>query len=272
LISASPCRKVEQDSTVGDLGGAPLLKASDAQTTSLAVGGDGAWHSAAGPCQHLTRSAAKHTNAVDDDQEGVGDHPTVVRLDQGWSWLAMTGGQVYWLLGAGDDYPRLNSRHPRNRGVDWVELGHYLRGEESPLGPEPDIFVKADREFDALQVAGSGWILSDRARKVFESLVPGDVVFTPLLVNGERFWGMRVTRLLPDALDMERSNIAYHSSGSVNRIDIPVWRAWEIPDPVLFELPQRRHVVWASESVARAYRASGCTGITFGPRGRVVQA
>jgi hypothetical protein len=181
--------------------------------------------------------------------------------------------KIYWLIpGGADDYPRLHARHPRNREVDWVALGRYLRGEGSVSVSGRSLFVKASRPFDALHIAMSGWVVSDRARAVFDEVVPGHVSFVPVAVNGHSFWGMRVTRVLSDALDPELSDIAYLSDGSVDRIVEPVWRAAEIPDPSLFHVPQQRHSLWATDSVAKAYQASGCDGISFGARGEVVDS
>jgi hypothetical protein len=175
---------------------------------------------------------------------------------------------VYELLGAADEaYPRLNARHPRNRGIDWRQLGRYLRGDSETSIPEPGLFVSADREFDALHIPMSGWLLSERARDLVESLVAADVTLRPLGVNGARFWGMQVINTLTDALDTVRSDIAYDVSGSVKRIDKPVWRASQIRDPAVFRIPQRPYDVWATESVEQTYQTSACTGITFWRRG-----
>jgi hypothetical protein len=164
--------------------------------------------------------------------------------------------------------------HPRNRGVDWVALGRYLRGEAPAPTPEPNVFVKVtdDQPYDAFHIAMSGWLTSDRLRRVLEPLIAQDVVFVPLTVNGERFWGLRVTRVLPTAVDLNLSEVAYLPSGSIDRIVVPVWRASQIPDPSLFEIPQARYTAWTTGSVVEAYTASGCTGIRFWEWGRIVES
>jgi hypothetical protein len=179
--------------------------------------------------------------------------------------------QVYELIGASEDYPRLNPRHPRNRGVDWEELGRYLRGESPADADVHRLFVKVDRPFDAFHIPITGWIVSQRLSEVFEQVVADDVGFTPLVVNEQRYWGVRVDRLLADALDLERSDLHFDVSGSVRSIDVPVWRASELTDPSMFRIPHKRYTVWATEAVSTAYAASGCTGITFWPRGSVVE-
>lgn len=183
--------------------------------------------------------------------------------------------KVYQLRPDGDEArPRINAGHPRNRGIDFIALGRYLRGEARAPAPEPNVFVKiADGQlWDAFYMAMSPWLISDRLRRVVEPLIAQDVVFVPMHVNGERFWGLRVTRVLPTAVDLNLSEVRYLPSGSLDRIVVPVWRATQIPDPSLFAIPQQRNTAWTTDALIEAYTASGCTGISFWERGRVVES
>jgi hypothetical protein len=173
---------------------------------------------------------------------------------------------VYRLSPAMDEaYARLEYRHPRNRGIDWVELERYVRGETAAQMAGLNVFVKTDRPLDAVSLTASGPIVSQRAREVFESVAGDDIAFVPLLVNWEAYWGMRVTRVLPEALDVERSGL--WSNVMMNGA---VWRASAILYPALFRIPQKPTAVFATESVVQAYEAAGCTGISFSPVGEVV--
>jgi hypothetical protein len=130
---------------------------------------------------------------------------------------------VYQLWPVGDEsYPRIDYRHPRNRSVDWTVVDAYLRGVADAPTDEPRLFVKSTRRFDAQHISGSGWVVSERLRAVFEPLIADDVTFVPLMINADRFWGLRITRVLFDALDMQVSDLAFDPSGSVKRIDVPV--------------------------------------------------
>ena len=179
--------------------------------------------------------------------------------------MADTERAVFRLGPASDEaYPRLEYRHPRNRGIDWVELERYVRGESAAPLAALNVFIKTDRPLDAVSLTQSGPIVSERARAVFESVSGADVAFVPLLVNWERYWGMRVTRVLPEAVDAERSDLASNFMTGV------VWRASTIPDPTMFRIPQKPSAAFATESVVRAYDAAGCTGIHFWRLGQVV--
>jgi hypothetical protein len=167
-------------------------------------------------------------------------------------------------------YPRLLPSHPRNRDIDWVEVGNYAE-HGSPSGDPPfDVFVKPAGEIDAIWIAGrTGFLLSTRLRETLEPVVGGPVDFLPIAVNSQPFWIMRLRHII-DALDMDRSQIDYSVDGGVKLLNVPVWRGDRIPDPSLFQIPQRRNEVWATPAVADAYHRSGLGGLNFYPRGEVI--
>jgi hypothetical protein len=170
---------------------------------------------------------------------------------------------------ASDSYPRLLPSHPRNRGVDWVELGKYAE-EGQPEAHRFDIFVKAKGEFDTVWIAGrTGYLFSDRLRRVLEPLAGGPVEFLPVTVNGQPFWVMRLKHVI-DALDLARSQYDASVDGGIRLLNVPVWRGECLTDPALFSIPQLRHKVWATPTVVEAYKESGCNGLLFSPQGEVV--
>ena len=178
--------------------------------------------------------------------------------------------QIHAISGSSDpDYPRLLGVHPRNASVDWQALGRYEE-EGTPTAPEPfELFVKAERSFDVVRVAGMvGPLVSSRLRDVFQAVVGECVEFLPLSVNGTPFWLLRVVRVV-DALDMNRSEVVYGVHGQVKYVDVPVWVGARLEDPMMFRLPQLPRSVWATPAVVEAFAASGCDGLTFGPRGWV---
>jgi hypothetical protein len=73
-----------------------------------------------------------------------------------------------------------------------------------------------------------------------------------------------------DALDVDRSDIAWSVDGGIKRIDVPAWRGERLTDPLLFRIPQIRYTIWATPAVAHAYEQSGCNGLSFGPRGHIL--
>jgi hypothetical protein len=182
----------------------------------------------------------------------------------------MTALSVYQMhADSADSYPRLLPSHPRNRGIDWVELGKYAEAGR----PDPDrfdIFVKADREFDTVWIAGrTGYLFSGRLRHVLEPSVGGPVEFLPVKVNGQPFWIMRLGHVI-DALDLSRSEYDASVDGGIKLLNVPVWRGTCLTDPAIFTIPQLRYKVWTTPAVVRSYEESGCNGLLFSPQGEVV--
>jgi hypothetical protein len=178
--------------------------------------------------------------------------------------------QVHALYGPSDpDYPRLLSVHPRNASVDWQALSRYAE-QGAPTAPESfDLFVKPTKTFDAVLIPGIvGPLISARSRDVFQAVVGDCVEFLPLSVNGVPFWLLRVVRVV-DALDMTRSEVVYGVHGGVKYVDVPVWVGARLVDPMMFRVPQLPGDIWATPAVVEAFAASGCDGLTFGPRGWV---
>jgi hypothetical protein len=181
----------------------------------------------------------------------------------------MTNVPHVCLMGPGGDatYPQLLAGHPRNRRIDWAQLDRYAHHGSPGDGDPVDIFVKTDRDIDAVWVSGLvGPLVSTRLRSVLEPVAGGPVDFLPVAVNGEPFWILRVQHVL-DALDLDQSQLR-HYPGSFS-VEFPVWRGDQIPDPALFTTPDNRYAIWATPTVADAYQQSGCDGLNFSIRGEV---
>lgn len=168
-----------------------------------------------------------------------------------------------------EKYPRALADHPRNRGIDWSAVGKYARGEREALPESWDVFVKADREFDVMWLAGAAPAVSDRLRAVLEPLAGGATEFRPITVNKRTFWFLRVL-LVIDAIDMEHSQSRYFEArGTLGTVEIPAWVGNRIPDPCIFLTPQSRVAIWTTPAVVTAYQRSGCNGLSLYPRGAV---
>lgn len=167
-------------------------------------------------------------------------------------------------------YPRYVAGHPRNRATGKL-VSQVLCGEVEEDVSDADLFVKSDRPIGALMLSGQRFLLCDPIRAAFEPLVAGQVTFVPLRVNGERFWGLRVFNVI-DALDRELSKIRYfrRDPDEIDAIEVPVWRGEVIPDPSIFRIPEHGTYTWVTPAVVEAYERSGCDGLSFGVRGRVV--
>jgi hypothetical protein len=169
-----------------------------------------------------------------------------------------------------ESYPRFQQAHPRNRDTDWAMVGRYAeQAEPSAAAAQVNIFIKTDREIDNVVVPGTGFVVSKKLRAALEPVAGGPVVFLPIHVNGEPFWILRVNNVV-DALDAERSEIRYSVQGVLRAIEKPVWHGEVLHDPMIFEVPQRRHMIWATTAVVRAYQRSGCNGLSFSARGEVM--
>ena len=181
----------------------------------------------------------------------------------------MSVSAVYSVTGTSDEsYPRLDYSHRRNRSIDWLEFRDYaIRGR--PDETSFNLFVKARTQFDSVWIIGVGLVMSARLRQTLEPLVGGPVTFLPVRVNDEPFSLMRVEHVI-DALDEGRSEYDRTSSGEVFALGKPAWLGDRIPDPSIFTIPQFASRVWATPTVADAYRLSGCNGLIFGRRGTVV--
>ncbi len=178
---------------------------------------------------------------------------------------------IYQVIGPADeDFPRVVPAHPRNRHLDWREVWDFVQRGTSPTQIAIDIFIKTDRNVDAVWLGGAAcFAVSDRARAVLEPMAGGPMQFLGVTVNGLPFWVPHVANLI-DALDLERSQLRRAiSTGSIAAIEIPVWRADRIVDPSVFRLSTFPSAVWATFSVAEAFRGAGFNGISFWQRGLV---
>jgi hypothetical protein len=152
--------------------------------------------------------------------------------------------------------------------VNWLALDDYAeRGVGS--ADDFDVFVKANREFDTAWINGR-YALSARLRQVIEAVAGGPVEFRPIRVNGRPFWIM-VVRNVVNALDVGLSDYEPSVDGGIKLLNAPVWRADRIADPSLFTVPALPKTIWATSGVVRAYEQSGCDGLVFNPRGRVIE-
>ncbi|HVK26671.1 MAG TPA: DUF1629 domain-containing protein [Actinokineospora sp.] len=167
-----------------------------------------------------------------------------------------------------DGYPQVFLSHPRNRGVDGLALDAYVEG--GPGGADDfNVVVKADRSFDTAWFLGR-YSVSDRLRQVLERVAGGPVEFRPIRVNDRPFWIM-VVRHVVDALDLALSEYEPSVDGGVKLLNEPAWRADRLVDPSLFTIPELPKTIWATSGVVEAYERSGCDGLLFGPRGRVLE-
>jgi hypothetical protein len=169
-----------------------------------------------------------------------------------------------------EDYPRPLFIHPRNRGkIDWRLVTRYAETGSPVETSTTDIFIKTHRQVDAFWISGiQGPAISARLKDLLTSVVPGDVEFLPIKVNGGQHWFLRVLTVL-NALDPERSKIRYFSGGEIDAIERPEWSAASIPDPSLFRIPQDR-ALWATSTVADAYSDTDLYGLHFWARGNSV--
>jgi hypothetical protein len=167
-----------------------------------------------------------------------------------------------------EGYPHLFLPHPRNRGVDWLALDAYAEGG-SGSADDFNVFVKANHEFDTAWINGR-FAFSDRLRQVMEGVAGGPVEFRPIWVNDRPFWIM-VVRHVVEALDLALSEYEPSVDGGVKLLNDPGWRADRLVDPSLFTVPALPKTIWATSGVVRAYEESGCDGLLFSPRGRVIE-
>jgi hypothetical protein len=164
-----------------------------------------------------------------------------------------------------DGYPRVFLPHAR--GVNWLALDDYAEGG---VGSADDfnVFVKTKREFDTAWINGR-FAFTDSLRHVLEKAAGGPVEFRPIRVNDRPFWIMAVRHVV-DALDVALSDYEPSVDGGIKLLNAPVWRATHLVDPSLFTVPALPTTIWATSGVVRAYEESGCDGLVFGPRGRVI--
>jgi hypothetical protein len=182
----------------------------------------------------------------------------------------VTVGAVHLLSPTTDpSYPQVFCDHPSNVGLDWKALGDCAENETTISGTF-DIFLKADREVDAVWIAGLPPIVSTELRNLFETASSVPATYLPLKVNARPFW-IFSAGLLEEALDVGSSQIRYSRRvpGAINAIEIPVWRSERIPRSCLFRIPQDPKKVWATTAVVAAYEESGCSGVSFYPRGEM---
>jgi len=180
----------------------------------------------------------------------------------------MTVAEVYNVTWTSDEsYPRLQPSHPRNRSIDWLAFRDYAL-EGRPGDTRFEFFVKARTEFDTVWIIGAGPVVSPRLRRTLEPLVGGPVTFLPVSVNDQPFSFLRVEHVI-DALDRGRSSYLTAASGDIYEIANQTWFGDRIPEPAIFKVPRAPSQIWATPTVAQAYRDSGCTGLIFWPEGRV---
>ncbi|MFC7502838.1 imm11 family protein [Nocardioides sp. CPCC 206347] len=168
------------------------------------------------------------------------------------------------------DYPEFLPAHPKNAHIDWMAFMAYVE-EGRPDQPSTyNFYLRAQGRVDAVWLNGIAQpLVSPALREVMHDVAGEDLDFLPVAVNEEPYWLMRVqTRI--DALDPDASQFNRGSRGNIKTIQRAVWLSDRITDPKMFTIPQTPRSIWATPSVADAYRSSGCTGLNFGPYGEVV--
>lgn len=83
-----------------------------------------------------------------------------------------------------------------------------------------------------------------------------------LPLRGEEVWLFNATTVL-DALDRERSRIAYFDNGEILDIERHVFRAEKIGAAELFKLPMRASAVYVAGSFVEKVRNAGLGGVSF---------
>jgi fermentation-respiration switch protein FrsA (DUF1100 family) len=85
-----------------------------------------------------------------------------------------------------------------------------------------------------------------------------------LPMKGEAVWLFNATTVL-DALDHERSRIAYFDNGDILDIERHVFRTERIGAAELFKLPMRASAVYVTGSFVEKVRNAGLRGVSFIP-------
>lgn len=166
-------------------------------------------------------------------------------------------------------YPRVNPRHPRNRGVDWPELARYAAGQRRTAPPGTVLFVK-----DPGHRVHAAWLpgvatpaISDELRGWLSAAAGPATRFLPTRVNDRPFWFIDAPESA-SALDRQASRFRRGDTGDVAGIEHHVWRQESVRGLGVFRIPEE-DILWATASVVRTVEASGLEGIRFVPRGEV---
>jgi len=138
--------------------------------------------------------------------------------------------------------------------ASWEPLRMFWETENGAFAPS-----------DFSRVPGTGLIFSARALEALSDLLEGRGELLALEVaDGSDYHLFNVTRVI-DALDEERSELAYFSSGRVMDVDRYEFRPEELEGETLFKLAQfpRSRLYVTDAFVERAERAQ-LTGFDFG--------
>ncbi len=85
-----------------------------------------------------------------------------------------------------------------------------------------------------------------------------------LPMRGEEVWLFNATTVL-DALDRERSRIAYFDNGDILDIERHAFRQEKIGTAELFKLPMRASAVYVTDGFVERVRNAGLRGVSFAP-------
>lgn len=177
--------------------------------------------------------------------------------------------QVYEVWPPTDDtYPRLNTRHPRNRGTRWREFLEYCETGQPRSMATTDLFInEGSLRIDVLWYGARHAAISERMRLEIEKSLDGGVRFLPVQVNSRPFWILHAPTV-SGALDNERTLWGRRPDGSISTLDHPVWVEEVVRDQTFFRTPEASRL-WATQAVLEAYSASSFHGFRFDRRGEV---
>lgn len=139
------------------------------------------------------------------------------------------------------------------RASAWEPLRMFWETEDGAFAPS-----------DFSRVAGGGLVFNARALEALGDLLEGRGELLPLeLIDGGDYHIFNVTRLI-DALDEERSELAYFRSGRIMDVDRYEFVSEKLVDQTIFKLPQfPRSPYYVTDAfVSRAERAE-LTGFDF---------
>ncbi|SFU22685.1 DUF1629 domain-containing protein [Mesorhizobium sp. YR577] len=98
-----------------------------------------------------------------------------------------------------------------------------------------------------------------------DALAPVLIEYGQLLpMKGEEVWLFNATTVL-DALDRERSRIAYFDNGDILDIEHHVFRKETIGTAEIFKMPMRASAVYVTGSFVERVRTAGLRGVSFAP-------
>ena len=168
--------------------------------------------------------------------------------------------KIYRYIADADNYNCLYTESINSERKNGIGRGQSLQDGWSPLSVEDDLEGDAGN-FPALTDPIP--VLTENTWKILEPYLKNSVEALELVSKNAKYYALNVLDIV-DALDLNKSEISYRSSGRVSSIQKFVFFPEKIASKLMFKVPQTKGLdVYVSDEFKKIVEQEGLKGLDF---------